>query len=126
MTWYYYSGPIITPIPVGDGEVKAIRPFTSFEVHGGGSKLDSLKARGYLRVCGMPVEARGKSVVRARVDDTPVPPPVDSQFSEAIVSEGAVRGSGIGGNSDDGVKQMSGQASRGRKRHAKPGSNQEI
>ena len=134
MTWYYYSGPIITPIPVGGGEVKAIRPFSKFEVQANevnGDKLQRLKARGHLRVCGMPAEARSKPPIRVVVEAV-APSPSEDSFSKSIVSEGAVSGAvssvadpGIGADVDDDVKHKAARASRSRKRRVNTGK-QEI
>ncbi len=94
MTWYYYSGPKVESISVGNGEVKAIPPHTSFEVSedsDNAGKLGMLKTRGFLRVCGVPAHARGVKAVKAKVESVPIPSPADNRFAESIVSEGAVR-----------------------------------
>lgn len=136
MTWYYYSGPKVEPIPVGNGEVKAIPPFTHFEVHGdsgNATKLGILRARGFLRVCGMPASARGSQPASVKVESVPIPSRVDDRFSESIVSEGPVKvageassDSGISGNPDDDVKRRASRASRSRKRRIKPERTQET
>ncbi len=126
MANYYYSGRTPVPIPVGHGEVKAVRPYSHVEIDNsviGDSCVSRLMGRGVLRLTGRPA---GATQVLAVVENTKLPPGPKDEFSKAIVSESKGVGPGIpvksGPPANADVKPSDSVPRRKRVRRRKPDS----
>ena len=95
MPWYYYSGQKPVAIPVGDGEVRSVRPHTKVEIHPSSAndvQIRTLSRMGVLRQCGKPQNAP----VVGSVEDGDTSPPKSGQgepfkFHEFLTKEGGTR-----------------------------------
>ena len=83
MAWYYYSGDSILAVPVGNGEVIAVRPHSTIFVDATVENTAAFKRFGrFLRRTGAPKDA--KSLVPAQPIAGKIAAPV-SIFSDSIV-----------------------------------------
>lgn len=93
MGWYYYTGEAPSSLPVGGGEVVAVRPFSKVFVEErseGAPELKRLLAMGRLCVTSWP---KGQSPIESKVDLALKPAMGSTVFAEAIregSSQGAV------------------------------------
>lgn len=96
MPWYYYSGQKPVPIPVGDGEVRSVRPHTKVEIipsSANDQQIRTLSKLGVLRRCGKPPEPQvTEGPVKGGVTDPPKSGPGEPfTFNEFLTKEGDTR-----------------------------------
>lgn len=95
MSWYYYSGQKPVAIPVGDGEVRSVRPHSKVEITPSSAndvQIRTLSKLGTLRRCGAPQKPQAVTKVEKGTAPPPKSGPGEAlKFHEFLVDEGKTR-----------------------------------
>lgn len=87
--WYYYSGNKVVPIPIGNGEVEAVRPHSYVCIDGSFPAVARLIKQKKLRLVGKPKHLQ--KVERAPIEENKGPQEPVTKFAKAVVDTGSAK-----------------------------------